>query len=105
MLFASGADASGRDRSGWTALHWASHEFASYGETVKLLLDAGADPMLITRMAGPLLMSAVIHRSPKSISALLDAGALVNTRNVLGETALKELVIAKRPNFFDRLIH
>ena len=50
-------------------------------------------------------MYAVIHRSPKSIRALLDAGAFVNTRNGLGNTALNELVTAPRPDFFDRLIH
>jgi ankyrin repeat protein len=175
MLLSSGADANGRDRSGWTALHWASHEFASYGdrknqasclriliahganvnargnlgetplglgswsvdcihvllergakvnvansrgetplmeaawqgtdETVKLLLDAGADPNAHNSDGWTPLMCAVIHRAPPSVSALLDAGAQDNTRNELGKTALKELVTAKRPDFFDRLIH
>jgi hypothetical protein len=49
-------------------------------------------------------MYAVTHRTPKAVRGLLGAGVQVNTRNELGITALKEVVTAKRSNFFDRVI-
>jgi ankyrin repeat protein len=50
-------------------------------------------------------MAAVIHGTPQMVKALLDAGAKVNVRNKLGQTALKNLATAQLPDAFDQLIH
>lgn len=82
------------------------HEAAWQGsdEGVRLLLHAGANPNAQTSDGWTPLMFAVIHRSPQCVEDLLKAGARVNTRNVLGETALDELKGANLPNAFSQMI-
>jgi ankyrin repeat protein len=48
-------------------------------------------------------MFAAFHKTPQTVRALLDAGAQVNARDEAGATALKAVVTAQPPDFFDRL--
>src|SRR5262245_6086599 len=71
---------------GATALHWAVR--ADSLDTVKLLLDAGADPRAADIDGVPPLYLAAENGSARTIAALLDAGADPNTVAPTGRTVL-----------------
>ncbi len=95
-LIELGADANKPDESHGSPLHYACWQGDGNGgrekqvaETVQALIDAGADPNLLSRGKRP-LHEAVFGDwgSPKSVEVLLRNGADVNALNEHGQTAL-----------------
>lgn len=72
------------------------HE-AQIVETVKVLLENGADPNLCTQRENTPLHMAADLRFPTLVALLLESGAQVNTQNVKGETALWTAISHFRP--------
>lgn len=67
---------------------------------VKLLLDAGAK-VVPTHF---LVHYAVLHRQPEMVSALLEAGALVNIRDACGDTPLITAATSSQADMVDLLL-
>ena len=86
-LLASGADVNAAQGDGMTGLHWAARLGAT--EIVRLLLDAGADRGMTTRLGDhtPLHVASRAGQ-PSTVSVLLDAGADPNARTTTGATPL-----------------
>jgi ankyrin repeat protein/mono/diheme cytochrome c family protein len=117
-LIEAGADVNARNRFRSTPLHWAAHDSAktalllargaevnakqiegrtplflaaSMGanhQTVKLLIEHGADPSLATANGQTPLMAAAARGNVELIGLLLDRKVDVNAQNGAGETAL-----------------
>lgn len=94
MLLSSGADVNDRDRSGWTALHWASHHFARWGDIknqpscLRILIAHGANVNAKGNLGEtPLGLGSW---SIDCIRILLKSGADVNAADAQGETPLIE---------------
>ncbi|MDT8399686.1 MAG: ankyrin repeat domain-containing protein [Pseudomonadales bacterium] len=68
------------------ALHWVVR--IDDVDTARLLLEAGADPNLATRLGVTPLSLAVANGSPAMVALLLEAGADANARETTGETLL-----------------
>jgi len=97
LLMAQGANVAARNRRGAEPLHYACDGMpgspawdadAQYA-TVKLLLDAGADPNTEDKSGVCPLHRAVRTRSTGAVRALLQSGADVSRKNRSGSTALK----------------
>jgi uncharacterized protein len=71
---------------GTTALHWAAQ--AGQRELVTLLLAAGANPNVTSRLGVPPLMPAVVRGDAAIVQALVRAGAKGDTRLPNGQTLL-----------------
>jgi ankyrin repeat protein len=83
-LLEHGVDANGGNKTGLNALHWASNR--GHRETVKLLLEKGADTESVNMyggtVLGQVLWSAVNEPNDshaKIIEVLIDAGAAVES--------------------------
>jgi ankyrin repeat protein len=96
LLIQAGAALSVHDAL-WTPLHWAA--FQGTPETIKVLLDAGADVNCEAgayglpfdsdfQSATPLMLAAENTRNPQVIEVLLEAGGNVHLRDITGLTAL-----------------
>ena len=97
LLIAEGAEVNRIDKSYSSALHYAAWQGDGNGgrenetveATLRILLDAGADPNLIANGDAPLHEAAGGDwGSPTSIRVLLEHGAQVDARNKRGETPL-----------------
>ena len=86
-LLDTGGDVNAAHGDGMTGLHWAAHHGAP--EIVGLLLDAGADIEMTTRLGGhtPLHVASRAGQA-STVSVLLGAGAAANARTTTGATPL-----------------
>ena len=103
-LLAAQSDPNAQDSSGWTALVYAAQgekrgrvDAATYSsgvESVKMLLDSGADPNVRSFMGQTPLMAAVTaYYSPvEKAKLLIAAGADVNVQDKNGHTALMDII-------------
>ena len=77
-----------------SALMWACYSFEDHsGDLVKTLLEARADANASDNYGTTVLMHSIhgaaqVNELIKNVSALIRAGARVNDRNTLGQTAL-----------------
>ena len=86
-LLTAGADVNAPQGDGMTGLHWA----ARYGATeiVRLLLNAGADHGVTTRLGDHTALHVASRAGQaSSVLALLNAGAVVNALTTTGTTPL-----------------
>ena len=86
-LLAGGADVNAAQGDGMTGLHWAAHHGGL--EIARLLLDAGADREVTTRLGHhtPLHVASRAGQA-STVSVLLDAGAAANALTTTGATPL-----------------
>lgn len=84
-----------KNELGWTALMLAARNCANWSsiETVKLLLDAGANPRNYDKTIGNSILSICAASSNKSssfetVKLLLDRGAYINYKSIYGWTSL-----------------
>ena len=75
-----------RDENGRTAMMWAADNGRT--ETVKLLLDKGADPNAHNAYGWTALMLAAGRGNTEAVRLLLDKGAYSNVQNAYGRTGL-----------------
>ena len=100
MLLSAGADANmGRGGLGATALFGAVMN--EQGDAIALLLSAGADPNVRGRGGLPLLN---LVKSEATAKLLLDGGADVNARDLLGRSALFSAVSLGDPGLVKLLL-
>ena len=92
-LLADGADVDAAQGDGMTGLHWAARHGAT--EIVTLLLDAGADRGVTTRLGDhtPLHVASRAGRAA-AVTTLLEAGADVHALTETGATSLHFAAIA-----------
>lgn len=106
LLLESGASLTSTTRLGaYTPLHLASQ--AGSGGVVTALLEAGADPKLMTNLVGAAqpLHYAAASGSVEAVTALLDNGADVNAREASrGQTPLMFAVARDRRGVVDVLV-
>ena len=102
-LLATGADVNAAQGDGMTGLHWAARHGAT--EIVRLLLDAGADRGVTTRLGDhtPLHVASRAGQAP-TVSMLLDAGAAANARTTTGATPLHFAAVAGNVNTLTTLL-
>lgn len=88
LLLKSGADPNLRDSKGRTALMYAAGH--SYMTTINLLLQAGSKIDEEEEHTGltSLMFSLIKQREIQVVTGLIDAGADVNHRDIIGETPL-----------------
>ena len=86
-VLATGADVNAAQGDGMTGLHWAAHHGGL--EIARLLLDAGADREVTTRLGHhtPLPVASRAGQA-STVSVLLDAGAAANALTTTGATPL-----------------
>nr|WBF70611.1 putative ankyrin repeat protein [Megavirus caiporensis] len=84
-----------KNELGWTALMLAARNSKNWSsfETVKLLLDAGADPNIYDKTIGNSILSMCVASSNKSssletVKLLLDRGVNINYKSIYGWTSL-----------------
>jgi hypothetical protein len=104
QLLAAKSDPNALDSSGWSALVYAAHgakigrvDAAAYSsgiESIKMLLNAGADPNVRSYMDQTALMAAVTaYYSPvEKAKLLIGAGADVNAQDKNGYTSLMHII-------------
>ena len=86
-LLAAGADVNAVDKGGWSALMFAV--FWGRSEVVKILLDADANPNVVSNAGSTALIhSGFFDSNVEVVKMLLDAGAYVDTTDKNGWTAL-----------------
>src|SRR5262245_11254954 len=85
----AGSDINALDARGWTPLMYATQLHAD-AESIKAILDAGANARARSRTNDTILMIAATAQRPTAewISALIAAGADVNAQDRDGRTAL-----------------
>lgn len=90
----AGNDINALDARGWTPLMYATQHVGS-AESIKAILDAGANVRARSRSGDTVLMIAATAQRPSSewISALIAAGADVNAQDRDGRTALALAVL------------
>jgi ankyrin repeat protein len=89
MLICLGVDVDAKDRQGLTPLYHALR--ARNGETARVLMDAGAQPVVVRNEPGEMMLHEALRgfRADLVLAlALLDNGADPNERDLDGETAL-----------------
>ncbi len=102
ILIAAGADVNLKDMTETTPLMLAVYEFEDKrGELVNLLLKAGADPNAKDDYDTTALMHAVhgatqVEELITNVKQMIRAGAQVNARNKLGQTALSIAIEAQK---------
>lgn len=84
--YGSGSHGSSAAQKGWIALHLAASK--GHAEVVKVLLDEGADPSLVTAQGSSALHLAVCSGRVGAIQALVAEGAPCALRDAGGNTAL-----------------
>ncbi|HJS53210.1 MAG TPA: ankyrin repeat domain-containing protein, partial [Chitinophagaceae bacterium] len=87
LLIHQGADINAKAKSGNTPLHIASVGQGRY-ETIKLLLDKGADPLAINEKKENALMRAALFGDTATITLLLSKGIDINAYTRDSSTAL-----------------
>jgi ankyrin repeat protein len=86
-LLTAGADVNAPQGDGMTGLHWAARHGAT--EVVRLLLNAGADRGVTTRLGDHTALHVASRAGQAStVLALLNAGAAVNALTTTGTTPL-----------------
>lgn len=92
--------------SGWSALHLAA--FSGSAETVRLLLDRGAEPHLHarakTQFRNTPLQTALLPGQAETAKLLLERGADPNVRQTKGFTPLQEAAFLGRKDLVDLLL-
>ena len=91
VLIGHGADVNAANESGETALWIACYE--SDVDAINVLLNAGADPNIVSTEGNACLHRAVHYK--ETLQALIDHGAGVNVTNNDKETALLEACISR----------
>ena len=103
-LFAAKSDPNAQDSSGWTALVYAAQgekkgrvyaaTYSSGIQSVKLLLDSGADPNVRSFMDQTALMgaAAAFYSPVEKTRLLVAAGADTNVQDKNGHTALMDII-------------
>lgn len=84
-LIRAGADVNARSNDGSTPLHLGASD--SNQADIRALIKAGADPNALNDLGlSPLHYAAAMSIHPENVTALLEAGAVANLRNVDGDT-------------------
>lgn len=102
-LIASGADVNARDARGFSPLITAAAPTGNLSpqdqiETLKALINAGADLNQTTNNGATALSLAAINSSPKVLQLLIENGAKVNVADKQGRTALMVAVWGNSPD-------
>lgn len=84
------------NKTGWTALHYAAS--GGHVEVIDFLLENSAYIDAESPNGTTPLMMAAMYGSPESVKMLIQAGADLNLKNMLGMTALDFAVRANRQN-------
>lgn len=94
-MLAAGANARIRTKNGSTAIFFAAQAPDAGYEKTKMILDAGAS-VNVRRLDGatPIVWAASFAKDPRIIGLLLDAGADIEQRHILGD--MTPLMIAAR---------
>ena len=77
-LIDAGADINAREENGMGAIHWATGFGLDNPEVPAMLLQAGADPNLVSHADSPPLLGAAMGSWPSVVRLLVEAGADVN---------------------------
>lgn len=96
------ASANSRDRTGCTPLMWAAER--GEVETVRRLLEAGADPRAVSTFGFTALGQAAASDAAEVIALLLDAGVPVDQPTIGGRTPLQLAVEAQAHHAAEALI-
>jgi uncharacterized protein len=80
VLLAKGADVNAVDQQGCSALIYAAAARSSCAESIKLLLQHGADPHVRSEINESALLTAVVKGDAQCTQLLVNAGADVNMR-------------------------
>ncbi|MBO7238190.1 MAG: ankyrin repeat domain-containing protein [Elusimicrobiaceae bacterium] len=100
-LIGQGADIEAKDKRGWTPLGWAVSQ--GYPDTVKLLLDNGADIDKRVNGASPLIW-ATLHERADMVRILLRYHCNVNARDNFNNTALDYALIGRNDQILELLL-
>ncbi len=97
-----GVDVDSRLNDGSTALHWAT--LRDQQEVVTILLEAGANPVVLNRNGISPLFLAVQNGNENIVSQLFKAGADPNTLSESGETILMTAAHTGKPEVVSLLL-
>lgn len=84
------------NKTGWTALHYAAS--GGHVQVIDFLLENSAYIDAESPNGTTPLMMAAMYGSPESVKLLIQAGADLNVKNMVGKTALDFAVRADRQN-------